>query len=130
LQSLKENWPDPNVEALKVEELPPKPLKSKLTPFQQTLDGIVTAQAKQKLVFAPDPPAPDTRRAEATLATFRALGYVLSARALLLVAVLGGFVLAVMAMLHESPASLYVLVAWCCLTIGPIVALELRRRAE
>ena len=55
-------------------------------------------------------------------------GYALSARALLLLALVGAFVLAVMAMATESLMRLYVLVSYCLLVVAPIVALEIRKR--
>lgn len=68
-----------------------------------------------------------------TLATvvgvFAALGYALSARALLLLALVGGFVLSVMAMNAQTQATLFVLVAYALLIVLPIVALEIRRRS-
>jgi hypothetical protein len=76
----------------------------------------------------PDPPAPTSD--DRTIAMFRTLGFVLSARALLLLAVIAAFVLAIIAAIHGTQATLAVLVAWCLLTIGPIVALEWRRRGD
>ena len=58
----------------------------------------------------------------------RLAGYALSARALLLLALIAAFVLAVMAMATESLMRLYVLVAYCFLVVAPVVALEIRKR--
>jgi hypothetical protein len=110
------------VERLGVEELPPK------TPRQST-------PRPSNLLEPPPghwtpPVEPDTGRVSAVIEAFTALGYAFSARALLLLALLGAFVLAVIAATHETTASLYVLIAWCVLTILPIVFLEVRRRRE
>ena len=65
---------------------------------------------------------------DAMVAAFKALAYVLSARALLLLALLFSFVLAVMAMLSQTMFSLYVLLAGSAFTILPVAYLETRRR--
>lgn len=70
-------------------------------------------------------------RPETTSSTEQILklaAYAISARALLLLALIGAFVLAVMAMATESLMRLYVLVAYCVLVVAPIVALEIRKR--
>ena len=61
--------------------------------------------------------------------TFKALAYVLSARALLFLALLFSFILAVMAMITQTQFSLYVLLAGSAFTILPVAYLEARRRA-
>jgi uncharacterized membrane protein (Fun14 family) len=55
-------------------------------------------------------------------------GYALSARSLLLLALVGAFVLAVMAMSTETMMRLYTLIAYCLLVVAPVVVLELRKR--
>lgn len=55
-------------------------------------------------------------------------GYALSARALLLLALIGAFVLSVMAMSTETLMRLYTLIAYCLLVVAPVVALEIRKR--
>jgi hypothetical protein len=116
---------------LAVEELPPRPTKTKSSPKF----SIVTEELKDVHTIVAgraEPPATQPVSSDATrvIDVFRALGYVLSARALLFLAICGGFILAMIAALHETQAALYVLVAWCCLTIGPIIALEFKRRAD
>ena len=59
---------------------------------------------------------------------FTGLGYALSARSLLLLALIGAFVLAVMAMQSQTMASLEVLVAYSVIAILPIAYLEVRKR--
>lgn len=59
------------------------------------------------------------------MAAFAALGYAFSARLILTLALIGAFVIAVMAMLATSVMSLCVLIAYCTLTVIPAAALEL-----
>ena len=65
---------------------------------------------------------------DVTLAAFQALGYAVSARALLLLAIVGAFVLAVMAMNDTSATHLWVLVAYSVLVVIPMTVLEYGRR--
>jgi hypothetical protein len=67
---------------------------------------------------------------EVVVAAFGALGYALSARALLLLSLIGAFVLAVMSVTTQTRASLYVLVAYCVFTVIPVAYLEVRRRQQ
>jgi hypothetical protein len=62
------------------------------------------------------------------LAAFSALGYAVSARALLFLALVGAFSLAVMAMLNQTTMSVTVLGLYCVLTVLPLVFLELRAK--
>jgi hypothetical protein len=66
---------------------------------------------------------------EVVVAAFTGLGYAVSARALLLLALIFVFTLAVMAMLIQTLMSLYVLVAGGVLTVIPAAILEIRRRS-
>lgn len=63
------------------------------------------------------------------LTAFKALGFALSARALLFLALIGAFVLAVMAMLAQSYGALAVFIAYGILAVGPVTFLEIKRRA-
>ena len=60
------------------------------------------------------------------LAAFAAVGYAVSARLILLLALLGAFCLAVMALLAQSVIGLLVLTAYCLLAVIPMIGLELR----
>lgn len=62
------------------------------------------------------------------LTAFAGLGYALSARALLLLALIGAFVLAVMAMQAQTQAALMVFAAYALGTVVPVTYLEIRRR--
>lgn len=53
---------------------------------------------------------------------------VLATRILMLLALVGGFVLAFRAMDAQNWASLYVLIAYCTLTVLPLVYIELSAR--
>lgn len=86
---------------------------------------------------APEPPPPATvyvpQRPSAhdlIVANLKTVAMLLSARALLLLSILGAFVLALGAMSWQSPMGLYVLIAWCCLTILPMAWLEFAGRAR
>ena len=61
------------------------------------------------------------------LTAFAALGYALSARALLLLALIGAFSLAVMAENNGTAMSLGILIAYAAFVIVPIVVLEIRK---
>ena len=64
------------------------------------------------------------------MAAFKSAGYILSARALLLLSLLGAFVLAVMAMVWQTLPALEVLIAYAMLALLPVVYLETRRRVD
>ena len=133
---------------------PPKvDLPDRVKAFQAVVDWAKTRNAlkppergktqfdaiRDKVREAPKPPEPpDLIRGppteqtssthEAIVATFRSLGYVLSARALLLLALVFSFVLAVMAMISQTQFSLYILLAGSAFTVLPVAYLETRRR--
>lgn len=65
---------------------------------------------------------------DALLAAFTAIGYVVSARAILLVDLIGGFVLGLMAMSRQTPMSLGILVAYFMLTTLPMIWLEVNAK--
>ena len=59
---------------------------------------------------------------------FKALGFALSARMILLVALVGAFVLAIMALLAGTDTAIAVLIAYGILAVIPVAWLEIRRR--
>lgn len=61
------------------------------------------------------------------MAAFRTAGYILSARALLLLALVGAFVLAVMATVSQTLPALEVLIVYGMTTVLPVAYLETRR---
>lgn len=58
---------------------------------------------------------------------FSGLGYALSARALLFLALIGAFVLALMAIQQQSTMAVVVLVAYAVFTVVPVTVLEIRK---
>ena len=84
--------------------------------------------------LSPATPSPAPALAYSTLdvvlAAFSGLGYALSARALLLLALVGAFVLSLMAIQSQTLPALEVLVAYCVFTVVPVCFLEIRRRAS
>lgn len=65
---------------------------------------------------------------ELILANLRAIAMVLSARALLLLTLIGAFVLGLEAMSWQTAMGLYVLIGWCVLAVLPMVGLEVSGR--
>lgn len=79
----------------------------------------------------PPPEAPVIQRVgipEAMVSVFSALAFALSARLLLLLALLGAFTLAFLAMRSQTPISVGILVSYCLLVIAPLIYLETQRR--
>ena len=64
------------------------------------------------------------------VAAFKSAGYILSARALLLLSLAGAFVLAIMAMTQQTLPSLEVLIAYAIFTVIPVSYLETRRNGR
>ena len=64
------------------------------------------------------------------LSSFASLGYALSARALLLLALLGAFVLAVLAMEGQSVMGLWILGVYSMFTVVPVTVLEIRKTRQ
>lgn len=62
------------------------------------------------------------------LSALHAIALIVSARLLLLLAVCFGFYLAVLAQASQTIPTIGVLVAWCVLTILPLVALDYTSR--
>jgi len=79
---------------------------------------------------APTIPTPQPSTLDVVVGAFAALGYALSARALLLLSLIGAFVLSLMAITSQTMPALEVLVAYCCFTVIPVAYLEIRRRQQ
>lgn len=62
------------------------------------------------------------------VSAFAGLGFALSARALLLLSLIGAFVLSLMAIQSQTLPALEVLIAYCVFTVLPVAYLEIRRR--
>ena len=76
------------------------------------------------VVIEKEVPAPVS---DVLLSSFAALGYALSARALLLLSLVGAFVLAILAMGRGDLMGLGVLIAYSVLTVCPVAYLEARK---
>ena len=82
-----------------------------------------------------NPPSPSTEPAPTSstpdlIAAFKTAGYILSARALLLLALVGAFILAVLATISQTLPSLEVLIAYATFAVLPAAYLEARRRVD
>ena len=122
------------VTRLRVEEVaveqPTRPPQPTIAPAPQieAARPSIPAIEEPQVFFSPPryTPSPKSPTDEAMEAAFRAVGFALSARALLLLALIGAFVLAVMAMIGPVDR-LWVLCAYCCLMVIPLVFLEVRK---
>jgi hypothetical protein len=112
--SLPQDLPQrPTVERVGIEEIPSRRTKPSLVQLEQTETLAPAAAAREPYVSE---------------SVFRAFARVFAARLLILLALSGAFVLAVMAMMAGTPLHLLILIAYCTLTIGPLVALDLLSR--
>ena len=75
-------------------------------------------------------PVAPSRMSEHVLGALRAVAMVLAVRFLLLLSLFGTFVLAVMAMTHQTVVSLALTAAFAVLTLVPLVVLEVRHRPQ
>ena len=110
---------------LKVEELSARPRKT----VQPILADL--SMAGNSLSQAPSPPTapiPVSSTLDGVLTAFKALGFALSARAMLLVSLVGLFVIAVMAMLAQTAFALAVCLLYGIFAILPVAWLELHKR--
>ena len=82
----------------------------------------------QMMETTPSPQPPSPSILDVVVVAFTGLGYALSARMLLLLALLGAFILAVMAMQDQTLPGLEVLIAYAVFTVIPVSYLEIRRR--
>jgi hypothetical protein len=64
------------------------------------------------------------------LPVFGALATILAVRLFLLLAIIGSFVLAKMAMKDTSDHSMYVLISYCLLTVIPLVYLDIHNKRK
>lgn len=119
------------VERVAVEVEPERPRRAPLrTVPSEGFAGAVAATEAQaaapqpQVVHVPTPP----NAAALIQAAFAAIAKVLAVRFQLLLSLMGAFVLAVLAMQWQTPAGLYVLIAFCALTTAPLVWLEFKGR--
>lgn len=119
--SLPQQQPQPpTVERLAVRELPPRrPARPSLVAEIDETDQGTQAQ------IAPPPGPPPSYISHGV---FKALSIIFASRLLILLALGGAFVLAVMAELSGNMLNLWVLIAYCVLTVIPLVTLDLLSR--
>lgn len=110
---------------LGVTELPPRVAAMRQRLPQPSMEAAQWIAAAQQTPILPQPEPQPTRAIEAVL---QLAGYAVSARALLLLALIAAFILAVMAMMTETMIRVYVLIAYSVLVVLPIVGLEIRKR--
>ena len=105
---------------------PPPTAKPDLSPpHVPNFADITTATRAEPPPPAP-PPEPSTLAV--VVAAFTGLGYALSARALLLLSIIGTFVLAVMAVDQPTALRLWTVVVFAVLVVLPMVYLEVGKR--
>jgi hypothetical protein len=87
--------------------------------------GLVAALKNHLALRVVSPAAHPVRRSpDAIVSAFIALGYALSARMILLLAMVGAFVLGTLAMSNPTQLRLFMLIAYACFTVIPVALLE------
>ena len=115
---------------LAVEEVEERP-RLKAVPTDTIPLAEPTPQETPSTPSEPTDPQPEPYRAdtlEMMATAFGALGMALSARAILLLSVVGAFILAVLAMMSPTTVKLGVLAVYAVLVVIPCVVLEIRKR--
>lgn len=110
------------VRRLAVEEGPvlrPRPQLVQAEPKLET----PPAKLYQTTILEPEKPS----AMEVVIHAYTALGYALSARALLLLALVGAFILAILTARQPTYFSLALLTIYCAFTVVPIAYLEVRK---
>lgn len=127
------------VRLVTTEEMPPRQMRPTIQPeapdeFVAAAARSAAAEASERLwsegtsKFDIPPPAPrDPAVMEVVLAAFSALGFALSARALLLLSLVGAFTLAWYAMSKGGVLPLVVLGVYAVFTVIPVTLLEIRK---
>lgn len=87
-----------------------------------------TTKAKPVVFEQPIEPSAVTKIFESLLPVFGALAAVLAVRLFLFFAIIGAFILAQAALPDQTEHGLYILVAYCSLTILPLVWLDSRKK--
>lgn len=93
-----------------------------LTPLMDQIAVLTSLVGRQQAVSS----KADTM--DVMLAAFQALAFAISARALLMLSIVGAFVLAVLAMEMPDGMRLGILIAYAVLVVVPMCFLEFRRR--
>jgi hypothetical protein len=115
--------------SMDVERLSARPVMPKPKLVQAEMD-LTPQPPSEPPKAAPELPVIIQREevSDVLLAAFAALGFAVSARALVFLSLVGAFVLAVMAMMNQTMMSVVVLGLYCALTVLPLVFLELRAK--
>lgn len=118
-----------------VERIAAVPVERKV--LQMAPPPITPVVIPQMLAVQPEQPPPPSQIIiqkpgveDALLAAFAALGFAISARVQLFLALVGAFVLAVMAMRALSTPAMITLGLYCGLTVLPLVWLETRAKRK
>lgn len=98
----------------------PEQISPGSAPVDETLEDQRRAARDIEALRAAD----SALRNQQIMAMFGAISRILAARFLLLLALIGAFVLAIMAMQAQTTASIWILVSYCLLTIAPLVGLQ------
>lgn len=104
----------------------PKTEAPDLAHSERFIERVEQVEQAVAAMAAQIPPKRDN--ATDMLPMFRALGFALSARALLLIAIAGAFVLAAFAMWDANVLRLLLLIAYCAGAVLPCAYLELRKQ--
>lgn len=113
------------VRRLRVEEMPEK---TKPTEPPKLSELKTTALFRPETDPPPPPmPTPENPTSSQSFSSLELLVAALSARSLLMLALIGAFVLSIYVMMHESPLNLAALVVYCLFAILPVAYLEIRR---
>ena len=110
---------NPAVRLLAVEEMPAAPSRRLKAEQPQPTQILPSPQ--------PTPASSGPTNLDLTIAVLKAAGFALSARALLLLALVGAFVLTLQAMSSQTPASMEILAIYGVFAILPVAYLETRR---
>lgn len=91
-------------------------------------DMLARMEARFNSVLAAQQRATQASVAGAALGVLQAISVILAVRVLLLFTLAGGFFLAVSAMQHQTPISVWVLIAYSVLVIFPVSVIEHGRK--
>jgi hypothetical protein len=116
------NTHDSGTNSMDVERLAAVPIQPKAKVLQMVQPPLPTSPQE-----APEPPVIIQRQevSDVLLAAFAALGFAVSARALLFLSLVGAFALAVMAMSRLNAEAMIILGLYCGMTLLPLVCLEI-----
>jgi hypothetical protein len=93
-------------------------------------EALARMEARFNSVVAAQQRAVHASVAGAALGVLQAISVILAVRVLLLLTLAGGFFLAVSAMDHQTPISVWVLIAYAVLVIFPVAVIEYGRKIQ